>query len=294
MSLLAGGPRACTTSTPASRWRKVRDRVVSANAYLGAAADRRGAAAGRRHRHHRPRGRCLADGRAGGARIRLGLGRLGPPGGGAPWPAISSSAAPRSPAACGATGRRRRPGQRRLSHCARWRGRRASRSPSRAGSGGAVNVETVAEQLLYEVGDPAAYLTPDVVADFTSVRLARRPGRTSCGSASARGKPATDTYKVSIAYRDGFTASGTLVIARPGRGRQGAAVRRDDPAAAANASASSSERQQHRSARAPATVCRACSNGRRQRAARSGAARQRARSRGRRWSSASPRSSPRW
>ncbi len=81
-------------------------------------------------------------------------------------------------------------------------------------TGGAVNVETVAEQLLYEVGDPAAYLTPDVVADFTSVRLAET-GPDVVRVAAARGRPATDTYKVSLAYRDGFTASGTLVILGP-------------------------------------------------------------------------------
>jgi hypothetical protein len=79
------------------------------------------------------------------------------------------------------------------------------------GTGGAVNCETVAEQLLYEVGDPAAYLTPDVSADFTSVTLAERaPDVVSV--ATTRGRPATDSYKVSISYRDGFTASGTLVI----------------------------------------------------------------------------------
>jgi hypothetical protein len=80
------------------------------------------------------------------------------------------------------------------------------------GSGGAVNRETVSEQLLYEVGDPAAYLTPDVVADFTSVQLTES-GRDEVSITGARGKPATDSYKVSIAYRDGWTASGTLVIA---------------------------------------------------------------------------------
>src|SRR5205823_3311226 len=82
------------------------------------------------------------------------------------------------------------------------------------GTGGAVNVETVGEQLLYEVGDPAAYLSPDVVADFTRVRL-RDLGKDVVEVSSPRGRPATDSYKVSIAYRDGFTAGGTLLIFGP-------------------------------------------------------------------------------
>jgi hypothetical protein len=82
------------------------------------------------------------------------------------------------------------------------------------GTGGAVNRETVAEQLLYEVGDPAAYLTPDVTADFTSVTLTETSADT-VQVETRHGQPATDTYKVSIAYRDGFTASGTLVVCGP-------------------------------------------------------------------------------
>jgi hypothetical protein len=82
------------------------------------------------------------------------------------------------------------------------------------GTGGAVNVETVAEQLLYEVGDPAAYVTPDVVADFTSVDL-RPSGPDAVYVRTSRGNPATDFYKVSIAYRDGFAASGTLTLLGP-------------------------------------------------------------------------------
>ncbi|MBL8799747.1 MAG: DUF1446 domain-containing protein [Planctomycetia bacterium] len=82
------------------------------------------------------------------------------------------------------------------------------------GTGGAVNIETVAEQLLYEVGDPAAYLTPDVVADFTSVRL-EDTGNDQVRVTGFRGRPATDTYKTSIAYRDGWAASGTLLIFGP-------------------------------------------------------------------------------
>jgi hypothetical protein len=81
-------------------------------------------------------------------------------------------------------------------------------------TGGAVNVETVSEQLLYEVADPARYFTPDVTADFTTVRLSQaRPDVVNVSSGTANG--VTDTYKVSIAYRDGFMSAGTLVIAGP-------------------------------------------------------------------------------
>jgi hypothetical protein len=81
-------------------------------------------------------------------------------------------------------------------------------------TGGAVNKETVAEQLLYEVGDPAAYLTPDVVADFTHLSL-QEVGPDRVRVDNARGKPAPDSYKVSLTYRDGYTASGMLVIHGP-------------------------------------------------------------------------------
>lgn len=83
-----------------------------------------------------------------------------------------------------------------------------------SGTGGVVNRETVAEQLLYEVGDPEAYLTPDVTADFTSVKLTES-ARDVVRVGGAKGNPAPEKYKVSIAYRDGFMASGMLVVAGP-------------------------------------------------------------------------------
>ena len=82
------------------------------------------------------------------------------------------------------------------------------------GTGGAVNVETVAEQLLYEVADPARYYTPDVVADFTTVQL-REAARDVVAVTGGTANGITDTYKVSIAYRDGYTAAGTLLIFGP-------------------------------------------------------------------------------
>lgn len=83
------------------------------------------------------------------------------------------------------------------------------------GTGGAVNVETVSEQLLYEVADPARYYTPDVVADFTTVELTET-GRDEVAVRGGTGRGVTVTYKVSVSYRDGFAAAGTLVIFGPG------------------------------------------------------------------------------
>lgn len=83
-----------------------------------------------------------------------------------------------------------------------------------AGTGGTVTIETVSEQLLYEVEDPACYFTPDVVADFTTPSL-HQIGPDQVEVRNCRGTAATDTYKVSIAYRDGWTAAGTLVIVGP-------------------------------------------------------------------------------
>jgi hypothetical protein len=80
-----------------------------------------------------------------------------------------------------------------------------------ANSGGAVNRHTIAEQLVYEIGDPVHYLTPDVDVDFTTVTLAEiAPDRVAVRGAV--GRPAPDTLKVSLAYRAGFMASGQLLV----------------------------------------------------------------------------------
>ncbi|HEX8400018.1 MAG TPA: acyclic terpene utilization AtuA family protein [Pyrinomonadaceae bacterium] len=82
------------------------------------------------------------------------------------------------------------------------------------GTGGVVSVPSVKEQLLYEMGDPHEYITPDVVADFTTIQLSE-DGENRVRVYGIKGKPFTEFYKVSIAYSAGFKAVGTLVYAYP-------------------------------------------------------------------------------
>ena len=82
------------------------------------------------------------------------------------------------------------------------------------GTGGRVSVASVTEQLLYEMGDPANYITPDCVVDFTSIRL-EQAGPDRVAVRGVRGRPATDFLKVSISYHYGYKAVGTLVYAWP-------------------------------------------------------------------------------
>jgi Acyclic terpene utilisation family protein AtuA len=83
-----------------------------------------------------------------------------------------------------------------------------------AGTGGRVSVAGVTEQLVYEMGDPRSYITPDCVADFTTIEL-RQSGKDRVHFSGIRGRPATDKLKVSAAYFYGYKAVGTLVYAWP-------------------------------------------------------------------------------
>jgi hypothetical protein len=82
------------------------------------------------------------------------------------------------------------------------------------GTGGRITTATVKEQLLYEMGDPTSYITPDAVADFTTIAL-HDDGPDRVRVHGMRGQPATEMLKVSIAYGAGYKASGTLVYAWP-------------------------------------------------------------------------------
>jgi acyclic terpene utilization AtuA family protein len=82
------------------------------------------------------------------------------------------------------------------------------------GTGGRITVAGVKEQLVYEMGNPAEYITPDCIADFTTIRL-RQAGKDRVRVSGIGGRPATDKLKVSIAYFYGFKAVGTLVYSWP-------------------------------------------------------------------------------
>ncbi len=80
-----------------------------------------------------------------------------------------------------------------------------------AGTGGLVSTASVAEQLVYEVGDPTRYLLPDVTCDFSRVAL-EQVGTDRVVVRGARGLPPTTQYKTSVTYQDGYRATATMMI----------------------------------------------------------------------------------
>ncbi|MEZ4423843.1 MAG: acyclic terpene utilization AtuA family protein [Gemmatimonadota bacterium] len=82
------------------------------------------------------------------------------------------------------------------------------------GTGGRISRATVTEQIVYEMGDPRTYITPDVVADFTTIHLDDQGGD-RVAVHGVKGSHPTEFLKVSIAYADGWKAVGTLVYAWP-------------------------------------------------------------------------------
>ncbi|MGQ0674806.1 MAG: acyclic terpene utilization AtuA family protein [Rhodospirillales bacterium] len=88
------------------------------------------------------------------------------------------------------------------------------------GTGGRISVMTAKEQMYYEVTDPAAYLTPDVTADFSAVPIREAaPGRVAVAGATGRARPAT--LKVTVGYRHGFIGEGDISYAGPGAAARG-------------------------------------------------------------------------
>ena len=80
-----------------------------------------------------------------------------------------------------------------------------------AGTAGAVTVASVTEQIVYEIGDPAAYVLPDAVCDFSRVQV-KRLSDNQIEVTGARGTAPTAQYKVSVTYQDGFRSTGTMMI----------------------------------------------------------------------------------
>lgn len=83
-----------------------------------------------------------------------------------------------------------------------------------AGTGGRVNVAGIKEQLMYEMGDPHNYITPDCIADFTSIRLTQ-DGEDRVLVSGIEGRPATEFFKVSISFSSGYKAVGMLIYSWP-------------------------------------------------------------------------------
>jgi Acyclic terpene utilisation family protein AtuA len=83
-----------------------------------------------------------------------------------------------------------------------------------AGTGGRITVAGIIEQLMYEMGDPEQYITPDCIADFTTLRL-EQAGDNVVRVSDIKGRPATEFYKVSVSYFAGYKAVGSIVYSWP-------------------------------------------------------------------------------
>jgi len=94
-----------------------------------------------------------------------------------------------------------------------------------AGTGGAVNLQTIKEQMFYEVHDPANYITPDVVVDFTTAQL-EQAGADRVQVVGISGKPRTPTLKISIGCTEGFIGEDMFFYAGPGALRRAQLAKR--------------------------------------------------------------------
>ncbi len=83
-----------------------------------------------------------------------------------------------------------------------------------SGTGGMVTKDTVAEQIVYEMGDPKNYISPDVCVDFTTIQL-EEVGKDRVKVSGIKGMPSTPFYKVSLSYNNGSKATGTLTVSAP-------------------------------------------------------------------------------
>ncbi len=92
-----------------------------------------------------------------------------------------------------------------------------------SGTGGLVSCDTVAEQILYEIGNPEAYLLPDVTCDFSQVSL-EQVATDQVRVSGAKGRPCSDQYKVSATYMDGYRSNATFMMGGIDAGEKGQVV----------------------------------------------------------------------